>query len=79
MTPRHLATAVAQWRAQPLRARREAIAFFRAEAEQSREWANDPPNFEAAHHLEDASALDAAIQLLTNAATRKPPQRKRGR
>lgn len=67
-----LTKAAKQWASMPRRARREAIAFFLGEAQQSDEWAKEidsgrTPN----HHKQDAAALRAAAVLLRAAQGRR--------
>lgn len=62
-----LGQAAKRWAAMPARARKEAIAFFRGEAKQSDDWANEAgflPFGEPAPHRQDARALRAAVALL---------------
>lgn len=63
MTTPKLKAAVAKWRDQPAKARRDVIAFFRDEAKQSDDWAADEP-LKAERHRRDAKALRAAVALL---------------
>jgi len=57
--------AVAAWRKQPAKVRAMVLSYFRAEAEQSREWAKEAPLFGTrAENLADAAAFEAAVAAL---------------
>ena len=64
--------AIATWRKQPAKYRRMVLDYFRSEAEQSREWANQAPLYGSkADNLAEAVALEAAVAVLRELG-RKP-------
>lgn len=65
-----LTAAAKAWAKMPARARRDAIWFFRTEAEHSAEWAADLMA-DRKRYQEDAAALRAAVKLLRVAGRRK--------
>jgi hypothetical protein len=75
-----LARAIATWRKQPTRARKDALHFFRDEAAQSDDWARHEVEMgrdtgdECRRHREDARAIRASLALLL-AAAKKPARR----
>lgn len=73
--PTTLAAAVREWAAMPASARHDAIAFFRAEAQQSVDWASAEYGAVKGRHMRDVAALRAAVELL-RAAQRRPKVRR---
>lgn len=65
-----LAKAAAAWREQSPRARRDAIDFFRDEANQSDNWCREDKaaGHTGKRHREDAKALRAAVRVLRAAS-----------
>jgi hypothetical protein len=65
-------TAAERWRAVPAKDRREVEHFFRDEARQSDDWAEDAINradgVEFERHKNDAKAMRAALAVLREAA-----------